>query len=63
MVEIEVGVLRNQCLDRRTDGPKRLRQEITVCERKRNAARSRIKWMFTRLFRHFQRVIITVMRY
>ncbi len=47
MVEIEIGVLRGQCLDRRIDDPKRLRREIKAWERKRNAARSRIKWMFT----------------
>src|SRR6202790_1913252 len=47
MVEIEIGVLRGQCLDRRIDDPKRLRREIAAWERQRNAARSRIKWMFT----------------
>ncbi|MGY4404010.1 hypothetical protein ACVIYL_004813 [Bradyrhizobium sp. USDA 3315] len=34
-------------LDRRIDDPKRLRREIAAWERKRNAARPRIKWMFT----------------
>jgi hypothetical protein len=47
MVEIEIGVLRGQCLDRRIDDPKWLRREITAWQRKRNAARPRIKWMFT----------------
>jgi transposase len=47
MVEIEIGVMRGQCLDRRIDDPKRLRREIIAWERRRNAARSRIKWMFT----------------
>jgi hypothetical protein len=47
MIEIEIGVLRGQRLDRRIDEPKRLRREITAWERQRNAARSRIKWMFT----------------
>src|SRR5919201_4199248 len=47
MVEIEIGVLRGQCLDRRIDDPRRLRREIIAWERQRNAARSRIKWMFT----------------
>ena len=47
MVEIEIGVLRGQCLYRRIDDPKRLSREITAWERQRNAARSRIKWMFT----------------
>jgi transposase len=45
--EIEIGVLRGQRLDRRIDDPKRLRREITAWKRRRNAARSRIKWMFT----------------
>ena len=47
MVEIEIGVLRGQCLSRRIDDPKRLRSEITAWERRRNKARARIKWMFT----------------
>ena len=47
MVEIEIGVLRGQCLDRRIDDPKRLRREITAWERRRNAAGAQIKWMFT----------------
>jgi DDE superfamily endonuclease len=47
MVEIEIGVLPGQCLDRRIDDPKRLRREITAWERQRNAAHARIKWMFT----------------
>jgi hypothetical protein len=47
MVEIEIGVLRGQCLDRRIDDPKRMRREVVGWERKRNAARSRIKWMLT----------------
>jgi transposase len=47
MVEIEIGVLRGQCLDRRIDDPKRLTSEIAAWERQRNAAGARIKWMFT----------------
>jgi hypothetical protein len=47
MVEIEIGVLRGQCLARRIEDPKRLRREITAWQQQRNAARSRIKWMFT----------------
>lgn len=47
MVEIEIGILRGQCLDRRIDDPKRLRREITARGWQRNAAGSRIKWMFT----------------
>ncbi len=47
MVEIEIGVLRGQCLDRRIDDPKCLTSEIAAWERQRNAAGARIKWMFT----------------
>ena len=47
MVEIEIGVLRGQCLDRRIDDPNWLRREIDAWERQRNAAGARINWMFT----------------
>ena len=46
MVEIEIGVLRGQCLDRRIGDPKRLVGEIAAWERQRNAAAAHIKWMF-----------------
>jgi transposase len=36
MVEIEIGVLKRQCLDRRIECPKRLASEITAWEQKRN---------------------------
>jgi hypothetical protein len=47
MVEIEIGVLRGQCLDRRIDDPNWLRREIDAWERQRNATGARINWMFT----------------
>jgi len=47
MVEIEIGLLQGQCLSRRIDDPKRLRNEIAAWERQRNKARARINWMFT----------------
>jgi hypothetical protein len=47
MVEIEIGVLRGQCLDRRIDDPNWLRREIDAWERQRNVAGARINWMFT----------------
>ena len=47
MVEIEIGVLRSQCLDRRIDSKECLVSEIAAWERRRNTSRSRIKWMFT----------------
>jgi transposase len=47
MVEIEIGVLRSQCLDRRIATQKQLASEIAAWERQRNAQAARIKWMFT----------------
>jgi transposase len=47
MVEIEIGVLRSQCLNRRIGDRQLLISEIAAWERQRNAARARIKWMFT----------------
>src|SRR5207249_2631068 len=47
MVEIEIGVLRGQCLDRRIDDPNWLHREIDAWERQRNATGARINWMFT----------------
>jgi transposase len=47
MVEVEIGVLRGQCLDRRIATQRRLVSEIAAWERQRNASGSRIKWMFT----------------
>jgi transposase len=47
MVEIEIGVLRSQCLDRRIATREKLASEIAVWERQRNASGARIKWMFT----------------
>jgi transposase len=47
MAEIEIGVLKGQCLDRRIDNRRRLEREIAAWERERNAAGARIQWMFT----------------
>jgi len=47
MVEIEIGVLRSQCLDRRIASQEQLASEIAAWERQRNTSRARIKWMFT----------------
>src|SRR5271166_1136790 len=46
MVEIEIGVLRGQCLDRRIDEKDRLIAEIAAWEEQRNEACARINWMF-----------------
>ena len=47
MVEIEIGVLRGQRLDRRIASQEQLVSEIAAWERQRNASGARIKWMFT----------------
>ena len=47
MVEIEIGVLRSQCLDRRIATKGRLLAEVAAWERHRNASGARIQWMFT----------------
>src|ERR1700745_153248 len=47
MVEIEIGGLGGQCLDRRIDSIEQLIAETTAWGQKRNAAGARIKWMFT----------------
>src|ERR1700710_458168 len=47
MVEIEIGVLRGQCLDRRIDEGPVLEAEIKAWQRARNEAGARIQWKFT----------------
>ena len=73
MVEIEIGVLRGQCLDRRIGEREVLDAEIDAWQRQRNASGARdqmevhdsegARQAGTRLSRHRQRVIITVTRY
>ncbi len=47
MVEIEIGVLKSQCLGRRIDTREWLEREIAAWECTRNAAGARVRWMFT----------------
>jgi transposase len=47
MVEIEIGVLRGQCLDRRIGDRAVLNTEVAAWQRQRNAAGAHIKWKFT----------------
>jgi len=47
MVEIEIGVLRGQCLNRRIGERGMLVAEIKAWQQQRNASGARIKWMFT----------------
>jgi hypothetical protein len=47
MAELEIGVLRGQCLNRRIGERKKLVSEIAAWQKQRNSANARIKWMFT----------------
>ena len=47
MVEIEIGVLRGQGLDRRIGAREVLVSEIEAWERQRNSSGARVKWKFT----------------
>lgn len=57
MVEIEIGVLRRQCLDRRISDRTTLEAEIDAWLTRRNASAPPIRWMFTT-----QRARITLQR-
>lgn len=46
MVEIEIGVMRTQCLNRRIPERAKLESEIAVLPRRRNTAKDQIHWMF-----------------
>ena len=47
MVEIEIGVMVAQCLDRRIPDKPTLISEVARWQRRRNAEQARIKWLFT----------------
>jgi transposase len=47
MVEIEIGVMVRQCLDRRIADKATMISEIAAWERRRNREQARIDWMFT----------------
>jgi len=47
MVEIEIGVMVRECLDRRIPDRATLVSEVAHWERRRNAEHARIKWIFT----------------
>src|ERR1700751_4572728 len=47
MVEIEIGVLKGQCLDRRIESRDRLVAEIDAWQVQRNQNSARIAWMFS----------------
>jgi transposase len=47
MAEIEIGVMRRQCLDRRIDNRELLETEIRAWERRRTKSGAQIRWMFS----------------
>jgi hypothetical protein len=47
MVEIEIGVMVRQCLNRRIADKATMVSEIMAWERRRNREQARIDWMFT----------------
>jgi hypothetical protein len=46
MVEIEIGNMNQQCLDRRIPDWQTLERELSAWETRRNAEQATIKWMF-----------------
>jgi DDE superfamily endonuclease len=47
MVEIEIGVLRGQCLNQRIPDHPTLAAELETWQTARNATGAKVKWMFT----------------
>jgi hypothetical protein len=47
MVEIEIGVIKKQCLDRRIGERDVLESELAAWEDARNGDHARIDWLFT----------------
>jgi hypothetical protein len=47
MVEIEIGVLRTQCINRRIADRSTLDREVAAWEQQRNRHGAKINWMFT----------------
>jgi len=47
MVEIEIGVMVSQCLDRRIPSKEMLVKEVKAWERRRNREKAAIAWLFT----------------
>jgi len=47
MAEIEIGVMRRQCLDRRIDNRDLLETEVVAWQRRRTESGAKIRWMFS----------------
>ena len=63
MVEMEIGIMNQQCLDRRIDSMDLLESELAAWETRRNEERATINWMFdvdkarTKLHRAYDKLI------
>ena len=63
MVEIEIGNMNQQCLDRRIGDRKLLISELAAWEKRRNKKKATINWMFnvdaarTKLNRAYEKLI------
>lgn len=59
MVEIEIGAVTRQCLDRRIGDIEYLRTEVAACVKSRNAAGIKVNWLFdveaarTKMAKHY----------
>jgi len=47
MAEIEIGVMRRQCLDRRIDNRNLLESEVQAWQHRRTDSGAKIRWMFS----------------
>jgi hypothetical protein len=47
MAESEIGILGQQCLDRRLDRQTKLAHEVAAWQDQRNQKRVRVRWTFT----------------
>ena len=47
MAEIELGVLKGQCLGRRIDNMESMKTEVVAWEQDRNNSLKKINWQFT----------------
>ncbi len=47
MAELELGILRRLCLDRRIDNAEELTREVAALESERNAIEAKVTWRFS----------------
>ena len=47
MAEVEISVLKRQCLDRRIPTVKKVEEEVSAWEQERNQKKATVEWRFT----------------